>query len=524
VSNAWLLARTMVRRDRLVAPLCAVIAAGFTVITASSFQGLYPTAADRARFAATIAGNSTYEALYGPPRALDTIGGLVSWRVGSTLAVVVALMSLMIVIRHTRAEEESGRAELVRAAAVGTFAPLAAALGVVAALDLAIAALTALGLIALGLPATGSLALGASLAAAGLVFAAVGAVAAQVTEGARAARGLAGAVLGAAYVLRAAGDLGGGTLTWLSPIGWSKETRPFADERWWPLLLCLAAAAALAAGAFALLARRDLGAGLLRSRPGPPTAGRDLSSVLGLSLRLGRGALLAWTLGLFAAGVVLGSIGDNARSLVDTSQGVSDLFTRGSGSDVVDAFFAAVLALTGLMATGYTISACLRLRAEESAGHAELLLATPVARLRWAAGPLAVAMAGSALVLAATGFGAGLAYAIASGDAAQIARLTGASLVQLPAVWVLGALAVALFGLAPTATGVAWGALGACVLLWLLGPLLGLPGWLMDISPFTHVPAVPAASLALGPLLGLLAVAAALAAAGLAGLRRRDVV
>jgi ABC-2 type transport system permease protein len=244
--------------------------------------------------------------------------------------------------------------------------------------------------------------------------------------------------------------------------------------------------------------------------------------VLGLAFRLGRGTLLAWTLGLFACGVVFGSIGDSARDLVDTSQSVSDVFTRGGG-DVVDGFFAAVLALTALMATGYTISACLRLRGEETAGHAELVLATPVARLRWAAGPLAVAMGGSALVLAATGLGAGVAYAIASGDAAQIARLTGASLAQLPAVWVLGALAVALFGVAPAATGLAWGALGACVLLWLLGPLLGLPSWLLDASPYTHIPAVPAAGLDIAPLVALLAVAAALTAAGLIGLRRRDV-
>jgi ABC-2 type transport system permease protein len=517
------LARAMLRRDRILGPLCALLAAGFVLITASSFDGLYPTAADRARFAATIEGNATYKALYGPPRALDTLGGLTSWRVGSTLAVVVALMSLLIVIRHTRAEEESGRAELVRAGAVGRFAPLAAALAVVAGLDVAIAGLTALALIAFGLPAAGSLALGASLGAAGLVFAAVGAVAAQVTEGSRGARGLAGVALGAAFLLRAAGDLGGGALTWLSPIGWAKATRPFADERWWPLALCLAATAALALAAFGLLARRDLGAGLLRSRPGPPAAGSDLRGVLGLSFRLGRGALLAWTLGLLACGAVLGSIGNGARDLVDSSQGISDVIVRGSGSDLVDAFFAAVLTLTALMATGYTISACLRLRAEENAGHAELVLATPVARLRWAAGPLTVAMAGSVLVLAATGFGAGVAYAIAAGDATQIARLTGASLAQIPAVWVLGALTLALFGLAPSATGLAWAALAACALLWLLGPLAGLPDWLLDASPYTHVPAVPAAALEPAPLLVLLAIAAALSAAGLAGLRRRDV-
>jgi len=290
------------RRDRVVLPICVVVAAGFVILTAASFQGLYPTAAERADFAATIEDNSTFAVLYGPAQALDSIGGLTAWRIGSTVAVVVALMSLLLIGRHTRAEEEHGRAELLRAGAIGRLAPLAAALAVVAATDLTIAVVVALGLIALGLPAAGSLALGASLGATGLVFAGVGAVAAQLTDGARSAYGISGAALAVAYLLRAAGDAGDGTLSWLSPIGWAKATRPFDDERWWALLLCVAAFALLVAAACALLARRDLGAGLIASRPGPPVAGRDLRSTLGLAFRLQRGSLLAWSTGLFLAG------------------------------------------------------------------------------------------------------------------------------------------------------------------------------------------------------------------------------
>jgi ABC-2 type transport system permease protein len=335
------------------------------------------------------------------------------------------------------------------------------------------------------------------------------------------ARGIAGVALGAAFLLRLAGDLGGGWLSWLSPVGWAKEVHAFSGERWWPLGLSLAAATVFTGVAFWLQARRDVGAGLLQDRPGPPEAGRDLGGMLGLSFRLGRGGLLAWTLGLFAAGIVLGSVGDSARDLVDSSQGISDVLVR-SGGDLVDAFFAAVLGMTALMATGYTISGCLRMRAEESSGHAELVLATPVERLRWAAGPLVVAMGGSALVLAVTGLGAGIGYAIAAGDAGRIASLTGAALASLPAVWVLGALTVALFGLAPRAVFLAWVALAACVLVWLLGPLLDLPSWILDASPYQHIPAVPAATLSAGPLVALLAVAVALLAAGLTGLRHRD--
>ncbi|MGH2941862.1 MAG: ABC transporter permease, partial [Solirubrobacteraceae bacterium] len=266
-----------------------------------------------------------------------------------------------------------------------------------------------------------------------------------------------------------------------------------------------------------------LGAGLIATRPGPAAAGRDLRGAFGLAWRLQRGTLLAWSIGLFFAGLVVGSIAQNAEELVDGSQDLANLLTQVGGGSVVDAFLANALVMMALIATGYTISSGLRLRAEETSGRVEPLLATPVGRLRWAAGHLVMAGAGSAVVLAALGFGAGLAYAVASHDAGQVPRLIGAALVQLPAVWVLGAIVVAAFGLVPRAVALGWAALGACALLWLVGPLLDAPGWLLDLSPYEHVPAVPAATLAAGPLLALTAGAIALTAAGLAGFRRRDV-
>ena len=101
--------------------------------------------------------------------------------------------------------------------------------------------------------------------------------------------------------------------------------------------------------------------------------------------------------------------------------------------------------------------------------------------------------------------------------------LVGSSLALAPAVWVLVGVTVALFGLLPRAAPAAWGALAACYLMAFLGPLLSLPDWVLDLSPFTHVPLLPAADLTAGPLIALTAVAAAFTAAGLIGFRRRDV-
>ena len=46
------------------------------------------------------------------PRALNTIGGQVTWQATAFGAIVAGLMSMFLVGRHTRAEEESGRDEL----------------------------------------------------------------------------------------------------------------------------------------------------------------------------------------------------------------------------------------------------------------------------------------------------------------------------------------------------------------------------------------------------------------------------
>jgi len=82
---------------------------------------------------------------------------------------------------------------------------------------------------------------------------------------------------------------------------------------------------------------------------------------------------------------------------------------------------------------------------------------------------------------------------------------------------------VLLTGLLPRFAAVAWGALAACLLLLLLGSTLRLNQWVLDVSPFTHVPHLPGGDLAWLPLAALTGIAAVLTAAGLAALRRRDI-
>ncbi|MGW5949929.1 hypothetical protein ACWFRN_33725, partial [Streptomyces celluloflavus] len=120
------LLRLALRRDRLLIPAW-VLALGLAVAsTGSAFETLYATAAERAGLAASMNANSSLRALYGPVFS-DSVGGLVAWRMAGLGAVLAAVMSLLIVVRHTREEEETGRQELLSAAVVGRRAPLTAA-------------------------------------------------------------------------------------------------------------------------------------------------------------------------------------------------------------------------------------------------------------------------------------------------------------------------------------------------------------------------------------------------------------
>jgi ABC-2 type transport system permease protein len=175
-----------------------------------------------------------------------------------------------------------------------------------------------------------------------------------------------------------------------------------------------------------------------------------------------------------------------------------------------------------LIATGYAIQSALRLRTEENAGRVEPLLATPTSRDRWVGSHLAMSLLGGALVLAAGGLGMGLTVGLITGDMGEVPRLVGASLVYVPAVWLLAGIAIALFGLAPRASLAAWAGMAFCFVIGMFGQLLDLPQWLIDLSPYQRTPQVPAADLTFGALAVIAALAVALTAAGMAGFRHRD--
>ena len=316
------LAKLAARRDRLMLPIWIYVITALVAGTAYSFRQLYPTPASRAEFAATAGHNPALLSLYGPLFG-HSLGSLTAWRYGTFAALGAGLMSIFLVVRHTRGDEETGRLELIGSAAVGRHAALAAAIGIAIIANTTLALLMSAALIALGLPAGGSLALAVGIACCGLAFTAVAAVAAQLARPPGRRGGWRSACSGRptwCAPRRLGGAAGPRWLTWLSPLGWTELIRAFGAIRWQVLALPLLTAVVVTAAACVLAVRRDYDAGLLAQRPGPARGAGWLSGPFALAWRLHRGALLGWTAGALICGVVVGSAAKGIGGLLGSGQ------------------------------------------------------------------------------------------------------------------------------------------------------------------------------------------------------------
>lgn len=520
------LLRLALRRDRVLMPVWIGTFAGMVTFSAAATIDLYPTEASRVQAAEGLNAAPALVAFYGRVYS-PSIGSLSLIKMSGIGAVLLAILAFMLVVRHTRAEEEAGRLELVGAAAVGRSAALTAGLAVGVGTSLAIGVSAAVGLIAVGLPPEGSFAFGLAWATTGCAFAAVGAFSAQLTASGRAASGIAALVLGGAYLLRAAGDAGGGDevlwLSWLSPIGWSQQVRPFAQERWPVLLLLTGFAVVVTVVAYALSARRDLGAGLLADRPGAAVAPRSLSGVYGLAWRLQRGTAIAWACAVALLGAIVGSITSSIGDIIDDPRAQEFITDLGGTRVLTDAYLALELGMIGSIVCVYAMQATMRLRTEETSWRADAVLGTATARIRWLGSHTLLGIAGGGVLVMLGGLASGIGYALAIGDGSAVPDVLLGAAVQVPAICVMVGLVVAVFGWVPRWTTGTWGALVAFLLIGEFGPLFDLPGWVMDLSPFAHVPRIPGGDLDVASLAGLVVAAAALGAAGAVGTHRRDV-
>ncbi|AMB59912.1 ABC transporter permease [Microterricola viridarii] len=468
------------------------------------------------------------------------------------LGVLIGLMQTFLAVRHSRAEEESGRAELIGATPAGRSTPILATLieGVVAAVSIGV--VSALGYLAGGANVYGSWLAGAALAVTGIAFLGVGLFSAQLMRTSRGANGLAAAVVTISYVLRGLGDsmgtvhADGVSMTaawpsWLSPIGWGQAVAPFSvapqdGQHAWPLALGLLLGAVLVIASLWMQAHRDVDSSVIPERAGRLHAPASLSGPIGLAWRLQRNAVIGWAVAGALFGLLVGALGQTLVDLVRAGNGaatdvsnsigntLSSFAGPGAAGSFIDLFTASMFSLVGIIAAVGAVQAMVRARQDEAFGTAELVLATPVTRVRWFASYLVLGAVTAVLVLGVAVLGAviGLAGSAGIGDRAAIAAQAG--LAQLPAVLVLLAVVALIFALLPRATiWLGWVVLILAIGIGQFGGLLGLPDVVRDASPFSHTPVVGTGAVDWSGAWVMLVLALALSALAAVLVRRRDV-
>lgn len=522
----------MLRRDRIWFPAW-VLGLSLMMVYFSNALGNLLDDETVGSFAA-LAMNPVMALIGGPGYGFEqiTIGKIIVGLYGVYLMLGAALMSIMTVSRHTRVEEQTGRAELVRANVVGRHAQLAAALALVALMNLLMTALMTFAFYFSSIephPFAVSLLFASSIGTVGLVFGGVAAVTVQLSAFSRAASGIAGAVLAVSFAVRGLGDMSfvqGGNLdwlSWLSPLGWSQQTAPLTLDRWWPLGISLVATMLLVATSFALQSRRDLAAGILPDRLGPAVAPSWLRTSLSLSYRLQRSALSWWSVAMLTGGITFGAF---VQPMAENAAGMPPELTAilGGAEGMVDGYLGFMGVFFAIMVAVFAVLSVQALRGEEQSMRTEPVLATNVSRGDWIISWTVVTALGSLWLLVLSGVGDGAGAAFSTGNWTLLGKAILGQVAHAPAIWVLLGLAVALYGFAPRMLGLTWVVFTWGAALSMFGEMMQLSETVLGTSVFRHVGQYPAETISWTAVALLSGVGLVLTTAGTAGFPRRDLI
>ncbi|MFD1363583.1 ABC transporter permease [Lentibacillus salinarum] len=516
----------ILRLDRLRMVIWLAALSLFTMAVAAAFTDLYPAQQDRDAMAQTME-NPAMTAMVGPGDLGNyTIGAMTAHQMLLLTAVVVGLMNILLMNRHTRSDEEDGRLELIRSLPVGKLANLNASFIVLSFINILLAVIAGVGLYALGIDSmglSGSLLYGLILGATGIFFAGVTALMAQITENARTAFAFSLALLLIAYLIRAIGDVSHDALSWMSPLGWVTAAEVYSDNNWWVLLLLAGGAIILMALAFYLNAIRDLDAGFLPSRPGRRHASQSLLSPFGLALRLQRTGIISWAIAMIVVGVSYGSVMGDLESFFESNEALRQVLESQEGTSFTMQFVSVLMFVMTLIATLPAVMAVLKLNGEEKKNRLDHLLGRAVSRTRLLSGYLMIAVSNGVVMLSLAVAGFWAAGASVTDEPFEFGTIYGAGLAYYPAVLVMIGLAVLFIGLMPKLSSLVWLYLFYSFVVLYFGNIFQFPDWVSKLSPFGYIPELPVDEMEWMPVVILTIVAIGLTIVGMLGYNRRDI-
>jgi ABC-2 type transport system permease protein len=473
----------------------------YTALQAIAYTSTYKTLTQRLALAKSLSLSGGLNALAGPARDLQTVGGYTVWKSLGFLSVVGAIWALLLGTKLLRGEEESGRSELLLG---GPLTQRDSTVQILLGLAVGVVAMfvcTSFFVLLVGREhavhwaASASLYYALSATCGAALFMAVGAFTSQLVTSRRRAAAYAGGALGVAFAIRMVSDASTGAtwMHWLTPLGWVEKLGAFTSPSPVALLPLAGATAILAAATIWLSGARDLDAGLLRERTTARAHTALLGGPVGLATRLSGPIITVWVAGVAAYALLLGAVADTAAKALEDSPSVKAALARlGGHVGLVKAYLGVSCLLLTLLVMLLAASQLTAARREEASGRAEHLLVRPVSRTRWMLSRLAVASA--AVVLAGVLGGVFMWVGTTSQHAnVSFGTLFGAGLNSVPAgLCLLGLGALAWSFLPRLATPCVYAVLVWSFLVEILASIGHPNRWFLDTSLLHHVTLAPA--------------------------------
>lgn len=516
----------ILRRDRVRIPIWFLSITSVTLLVAVAFSNLYASDQERQVMAETMK-NPAMIAMIGKGYGLEdyTIGIMLAHQMLLFTAITIGLMSILLMARHTRADEEDGRMELIRSLPVGRLSHLGASFIVVSLIYVLLAIMIGCSLSFLKIESIdfeGSLLYGMVLGGIGIFFAAVTAVFAQLSGNARGTIGLSVAFLLLSYLVRAIGDVSYEAVSWFSPLGWILKTEVYFHNFWGPLIIILVTTLLLITLAFYLNASRDLESSFLPSRPGKKHASVFLQSPMGLAFRLQRTGFIAWAIGIYLLGASYGSVFGDLESFFQDNEMLQQMLVQEEGLSLMEQFIPMLMSVMAMICTIPALMAILKLKGEERYRRIEPILSRSVSRPKLIGSYLIISLVVGFLSLSLAAIGLWSAGNAVMEDGLDFVMIYQSAMVYLPAIWLMTSLAVLLIGLMPKYTGFSWLYLGYSFFVVYLGGLMDFPDWMGTLSPFGHIPPFPVEEVNIWQWTLLLLAAIGIGLIGFISYQRRD--
>ena len=522
------LTKFVLKREKISTLIWLVVLVFLTLVTALGINGIYTTSVDMAGMTETMR-NPAMIAMAGPIFDLNnyTIGAMMAQMMLLFTIIAVAFMNIFLVVKHTRKDEESGRVEMIRSLPVGRLSNLSSVLITSVIINVVIALVmgTSLGLLNIStMDFSGSMLYGFAIGISGILFAGITAIFVQVSATSRTALTYSFLFLGGAYLLRAIGDVGTEILSFISPLGLALRTEVYVNNYIWPLVV-LTVVTMLAVGfAFYLNSLRDLGAGLIPSKPGRKEAKQSLLSPFGLALRLSKSFLITWAIVMFVLGAAYGSIFGDLDAFLESSEMIQQMFlTPGVTFTIAEQFLSTLTVIYGIVTCIPVVLLLFKVRAEEKKDRLENLLAKKVDKLSILGSYLIIAFISSIAFVFLYGLGLWVAAYSVMTEPISLVTVLQSSMVHLPGIWILLSLGVLIIGLLPKLTKLIWFYLGALFFVTYFGDLLQLPSWIIRTTPFGNIPKLPIEAMNWTPVAILIIISCILCAIGFNAYRRRDI-